>query len=499
MFAETAYLFRHGVLRDCAYGLQLPSERGRLHQLALGILEEVTPEAGLDAIAAELADHALAATITSDDPRATAGPWSLAGPNRALRERELKWLARAATALGRSLDVPALRVLARRILDHPLADAEGRARGCFALAKALRNLGLSRDAETELVSGLGQGDLPARLRCELLLELGDCRRMLGRADEARQALDQATPLAEAEGDQPLRANMLRKLGLLLSQQGRLSEAVESLQQAVRISMQLGDIHTEATGRGNLGLVQVDLGQLAEAETNLLRAVAICESGANDWYLGPALTNLAVLLERQARAEEAQATYARGLAAYVRVGNRRGEAIARYNVGSGHMKARRNAQAEAEFRRSHELARESGDALFTCRAAGMVATMRHRADDRAARDQWIEQALAQARSIADDRIIAAMLYHRGEFALDDRNPAQALADFEQADPLHQRMNNQRGLLSGRISMAEAKHALGRTQEARELIESVRQAAQAAGQHEIASDCDEVLAKFDAVKA
>lgn len=59
-------------------------------------------------------------------------------------------------------------------------------------------------------------------------------------------------------------------------------------------------------------------------------------------------------------------------------------------------------------------------------------------------------------------------------------------------------SERGRLSGRISMAEAKHALGRTQEARELIESVRQAAQAAGQKEIASDCDEVLAKFNAGK-
>lgn len=498
MFAETAYLFRHGVLRDCAYGLQLPSERGRLHHLALDIVEQSTPEAGLDAVAAELADHALAATITSDDPRATTGPWSLSGPNRALRERELKWLSRASTALGRSLDVPALQAIARRIVDHPLADAEGRARGCFALAKALRNLGLSRNAETELLAGLSQGELSSRLRGELLLELGDTRRMLGRANEAREALQEAAPLVEATGDDALRANMHRKLGLLLSQQGRLADAVASLAEAVRISVQLGDVHTEATGRGNLGLVQVDLGQLAEAETNLLRAVAICESGANDWYLGPALTNLAVLLERLGRSDEAQATYARGLAAYVRVGNRRGEAIARYNIGSGHMKARRNAQAEAEFRRSHELARESGDALFTCRAAGMVASMRHRADDRATRDQWLEQALAQARAIADDRIIAAMLYHRGEFALDDKNPAQALADFEEADPLHQRMNNQRGLLSGRISLAEAKHALGRTQEARELIESVRQAAQATGHREIASDCDEVLAKFNAGK-
>ena len=39
MFAETAYLFRHAVVRDAAYGLQPPSERALLHGLALDILE----------------------------------------------------------------------------------------------------------------------------------------------------------------------------------------------------------------------------------------------------------------------------------------------------------------------------------------------------------------------------------------------------------------------------------------------------------------------------
>ncbi len=41
MNAERVYLFRHAVLRDAAYQLQLPGDRMRLHALALGAIEEL--------------------------------------------------------------------------------------------------------------------------------------------------------------------------------------------------------------------------------------------------------------------------------------------------------------------------------------------------------------------------------------------------------------------------------------------------------------------------
>ncbi|KAF0240274.1 MAG: hypothetical protein FD180_4996, partial [Planctomycetota bacterium] len=39
MFAERAYLFRHALLRDAAYQLQLPGDRARLHGLAFEAIE----------------------------------------------------------------------------------------------------------------------------------------------------------------------------------------------------------------------------------------------------------------------------------------------------------------------------------------------------------------------------------------------------------------------------------------------------------------------------
>jgi hypothetical protein len=37
--AESAYLFRHALLRDGSYQLQLPGERARLHAFAFEVIE----------------------------------------------------------------------------------------------------------------------------------------------------------------------------------------------------------------------------------------------------------------------------------------------------------------------------------------------------------------------------------------------------------------------------------------------------------------------------
>ena len=56
MEAEQNYLFRHALVRDAAYELQLPRERASLHETAADVLEAVYASA-LQPVAHEIADH----------------------------------------------------------------------------------------------------------------------------------------------------------------------------------------------------------------------------------------------------------------------------------------------------------------------------------------------------------------------------------------------------------------------------------------------------------
>ncbi|MBI2923071.1 MAG: hypothetical protein HYY18_18610 [Planctomycetes bacterium] len=113
--AENAYFFRHAVLRDAAYQLQMPGERSQLHRLALEAIEALCggrpPELPLaaepggceavahasDPFAEELAEHG----------RRAEAPGAEAGPVRAARRIYLK---RAAELAERSFRLePAFR------------------------------------------------------------------------------------------------------------------------------------------------------------------------------------------------------------------------------------------------------------------------------------------------------------------------------------------------------------------------------------------------------
>ncbi|MCC6739532.1 MAG: hypothetical protein IT452_10850 [Planctomycetia bacterium] len=92
--AEAHYLFRHAMLRDAAYQLQLPSDRCRLHACALEALESVLGGPPPDAPAGE--------RITSESPPHPTDPFArelgeharLAGTR--FREKLLVYLRRAA-------------------------------------------------------------------------------------------------------------------------------------------------------------------------------------------------------------------------------------------------------------------------------------------------------------------------------------------------------------------------------------------------------------------
>ncbi|KAF0241567.1 MAG: hypothetical protein FD180_4368, partial [Planctomycetota bacterium] len=96
MIAELSYLFRHAILRDAAYQLQLPSDRSLLHALAFAAIEDAAggrPQgaAPLDAtepasfqahftdpFAEELAEHArLAGGASSTNGDAMSAAWKL--------------------------------------------------------------------------------------------------------------------------------------------------------------------------------------------------------------------------------------------------------------------------------------------------------------------------------------------------------------------------------------------------------------------------------------
>ncbi|MBK8207572.1 MAG: tetratricopeptide repeat protein [Planctomycetes bacterium] len=258
--AEQAYLFRHALLRDAAYGLQLPAERALLHECAVEsflALHEQVP----DAAVAEVAVH-----------------------------------AGMALALGR--DTPALRDARRTFLMRAM---EAAAAG-FRLQETI-----ARADEVVALDWITPED-----RLSALVSAAEYSDRSGQRERARGYIETALSLLETH---PIRKRLFQVRMLQAAVHihlGRYAVAAESLRAVVNMGQREVGMQQYAVALGNLAIVHVEIGNYAEAEREYRQVVTLLRETGDRGEEGRTLGNLANLLRDQGKHEEAQGMYVRAL-------------------------------------------------------------------------------------------------------------------------------------------------------------------------------------------
>src|SRR5688572_2541426 len=114
--------------------------------------------------------------------------------------------------------------------------------------------------------------------------------------------------------------------------GRGADALGVLRAAAHEFGRLGNDPLERHRLNLEGMLRFDAGDVARAEENWRELLALASAAHDDDFVARANNNLGVIYTLHGRAEEAIACYERALAAYRRVGRRRGLAQAHQNLG-----------------------------------------------------------------------------------------------------------------------------------------------------------------------
>ena len=318
MEAKTAHVFCHELVREAAYQLQLPTERGRLHAYALDLSQLVLDGATSDterlAILIDVARHAREAARCTD----------FAGGDQI----ELGCLIEAAEIARRRHDVSTAASVLSRIVQHATASPTQRTSAHVTLAEVLRSTGRGVDAEEQLQAAIDLGrehglvEIEGRARATLvnvLVDLGRPHEALAQADTCMTGrFDGMTPVfyASLRGT---RAGVLRLLG-------RESEASEGYRTAISELRKLGDLRALGRMLNDMSQLPTLLKDFAGRRTLLDEALALARR-TNDLRLeGIVLTELAVLLheagDRGAVAEQIQ----KALKIQRELGDRRTEGV-----------------------------------------------------------------------------------------------------------------------------------------------------------------------------
>ncbi|MBZ0135252.1 MAG: tetratricopeptide repeat protein [Planctomycetes bacterium] len=317
MNAETAYIFRHVVLRDALYQLMLPGVRARLHELVVDVAEA---QPHLRMPSHEVAAHARAAQEDNE-------PSDVAK----LREREAAWLRRAVEEATRRSDLDSIRTLGERSLELARG-TDGELGALLALADASRETGNTARAEHLLAEAqvLASGRAEALLRVKT--QLVGLYVRTGRLHEAESYGLDVLREYERGGDREGAVQALGYLAVIHYHLGCSDEAEREYRQARRLAARQGRWSNLARYTANLALLLGETGRVAEAEVMHREGIRLAEMADDHLVLANILGNFALLLTDTGRHDEAYELYRRALDLEQRVGHRPGYAVALGNLG-----------------------------------------------------------------------------------------------------------------------------------------------------------------------
>ncbi|MCZ7607859.1 MAG: hypothetical protein M5U25_17705 [Planctomycetota bacterium] len=408
--AELAYLFRHALLRDAAYDLQPPTERGRLHALALDVIEQlfIGREAELDALAFELARHA-----------------ELAG--RA--DRECHWLERAAAhahGLWRGAEAAELF---ERLAKHPAAGPQARSRGLRGAGKSLLDIGRLQPA-LELLQRAAHEAPDVEAELDALRPLAYAFRNLGRHEESLAVSRRNAELSRAQGDRDL-ALALDSVATALTGLERIAEALPVAQEAIR--------HAEACGvprvlgglKANLGVLLGRIGDDAQAVQALRESLAILETTGDRRAMAAARRNLADRMRALGDHQGAIPECETALAEMRALGDRRGEGMALMTLGGAWKDAGRPQEGLRALEQSAELLLESGDLRAAAVALANTASCCLDTAEYARCEQLLARAEELARASNTPRALAMLYTTRGDLRREQQRWTEAAQWYARA--------------------------------------------------------------------
>ncbi len=378
--SEAQYLFRHTLLRDAAYSMQLQERLRQLHRL-VGLVSEELFADNLAPHAAALAYHYGRAGDEGHERHYS----RLAGETAAARFAN----AEAIDHLSRAIDLTPEDDVAERyallLVREKLYDLQGARQlqaqdieKLDALADRMNDarkrieVALRRAPYAEFTGNYADAADAARKAIALSQSIGDVEGeatgyyQLGRAFwrqdqiEARHQSERALTLARSAGLLQIEAKTLLILGNLAYGQGNYSEARAYFDQVLRLRQALGDRQGEAMALNNLGTVAVAQGDYAAAKNYFEPGLDLSREIGDRRNQGIVLSNLGHLAFSQGDYVKGQYFYEQALRLNRETGDRRSENITLNNLSEIAVKSGYYTLARTYNDQALRLSRETED-------------------------------------------------------------------------------------------------------------------------------------------
>ena len=421
-----AYAFRHALLREVLYADVLPGERARLHAAiarALAGAPDLASESAAVA-AAELAHHWKAAHELGAALAASVDAGRAAARIAAFPEAQ-RHFDYALDVWDRVEDAEARAGIDRIDLTRRAADA------AHLVADRERAIALARDAAARLDAARDP------VRAGLVQErLARYLWVVGRDDEAAEALREAVATLPADPPSAERARVVAAEGQLLMLRGRVHQAIPRCEEALAVARAVGARAEEGQALNTLGACLSGRGEHDAAEACLREALAIALELRQSHDIGRAYVNLADCVDQAGRIDEAARLALDGV-----------EAGRSLGLGTGYRALLLTDAAQRRFRTGlWDDARRLAEQALALRAGGLVEGVAH------ATIAQVAAARGDPAAGRDDLARARLLFKTDASAMWIAPVATAAAEFELSAG---QATAARDLVAGALARAEGQ--------------------------------------------
>lgn len=491
---EFRYLFRHALLRDAAYQMQMRARLRSLHQLAAEAMEQVYRE-DLSPHYAQLAYHYGQAEVDERERVYAELAGSQAADSFANREA-LKYLSRALELTPEGRGRFKLMSTRERVFD--LLGMRSEQERELAAMEELAN-DLDRP-ELKAVAILRRGqyaadtsEYPAAMeavkRCIALTEREDPSGELvatgvkafnvwgislmsqGHFDEARKKLEQALESAERIDAPEQQVAILSNLGMLHALQGGFQEAITCWNRGLEISRDINDLLHETAILLNLGNAAFSQGDLKRARTNWERALAIFQEIGYRTGAAHALLNLGVLLYQLGSYHQAMIHYRQALSITRETNDRQTEGMALGNLGNVLAKLGEYDEARQHYLKALSLRGGIGDNQGEGIVLGYLCQLDQLCGNQESAEDYGKRSLAVTREIGDRPNQARTLTFLGHLLAAQNRLDEAEDHYGKALNLYDELGQKGQAPEPLAGMAEVALRRNNTTEAMSFVEEI----------------------------
>ncbi|KAA3630634.1 MAG: adenylate/guanylate cyclase domain-containing protein [Bacteroidetes bacterium] len=419
---ELRYIFRHSLLREAVYGMQLNTRLKHLHKLIAQAIEKIFEEE-IEERFADLAFH-----------------YEQAEELDKTREYLLKAGDRARANYQNSQAIEYYSKLVN-LLD-PKKFPEQISRLHIRIGKIQQLIGQWPESEQsfndafKLANKAGDKVLSGRV----LNNIGRVMTLKGQYAEAMERLQVAAGLFETARDDIGIAKVYGNIGDLYFRQGNYEEAKAYFEQSIKINRKLDSTGGMARIVSNLGLTHMNRGNYDEGIDVQLKQLEIAENKGDKPGMAVLYTNTGIVFLEKGDYDSALDTFEKGLALSEELGNKLLTSIAIGCIGSVYQGKGDYARAMEHFELDLKLCEELGDKQGTAIALGLIGEQLSIEGQFHKAIEYLQKNLMLCEQLGYQKGIAKAVNTLGDIFYHTKQYSRSLEFYNRAIEVTRKINN-----------------------------------------------------------